>query len=493
MDSSPWERDALGSRLRAAAGIALVCALALLGARFAGYEAVLQLVAASLSADGVVTPAGRLQLARLLVSAALLAAVLGVLLLVLANRRWRATLDAVMRWDPLRAYGLATPNAYLVLACSACLGVLLVTVWELRARLGSTAHFLLAKEGPFEDATFVLEFAAAWLCALAALRLKRRAQVMPRAVPMLYAVCALALFVIAMEEINWGQTVVAFETPSAWAAINYQQETSVHNLLDRETLNVASQILAVAFGVVVLLMLASSALAPRSTIAAIAPQASLTPLALMTVYSGVYLHPEATELLLAVFFLFYSVRIYVAARSTAQSPKAAEPDVPLARGATPSSWDTELLEYTHDAIIMWEMKGNGILYWNRAAEQLYGFTRKEAHGRITHELLRTRLAGGVNHLESMVARYGIWVGELQHTTRDGRQVQVEARLALMSQHSGRWLVLEVNRDVTDKNAAEANQAAIEQQLAEMRGLLDQFSRTTEVRSPACSSSPAARP
>jgi PAS domain S-box-containing protein len=184
------------------------------------------------------------------------------------------------------------------------------------------------------------------------------------------------------------------------------------------------------------------------------------------------LHPEATELLLAVFFLFHSVRIHVAARSTAQSSMAAEPHVPLTRVAKPLSWNTELLEYTHDAIIIWEMKGNGILYWNRAAEQLYGFTRNEAHGRITHELLRTRLAGGVSHLEMMVARYGIWVGELQHTTRDGRQVHVEARLALMSQHSGRWLVLEVNRDVTDQNAAEANQAAIEQQLAEMRGLRD---------------------
>src|SRR5919107_1317780 len=128
MDSNRYETDVLGSRLRAAAGIALVCALALLGARFAGYEAVLQLVAASLSADGVVTSAGRLQLARVLVSATLLAALLGVLLLVLANQRWRATLDAVMRWDPLRAYDLATPNTYLVLACSAGLGVLLVTV-----------------------------------------------------------------------------------------------------------------------------------------------------------------------------------------------------------------------------------------------------------------------------------------------------------------------------------------------------------------------------
>ena len=30
----------------------------------------------------------------------------------------------------------------------------------------------------------------------------------------------------------------------------------------------------------------------------------------------------------------------------------------------------ELLEHTNDAIIIWEMEGAGILYWNQAAEQL---------------------------------------------------------------------------------------------------------------------------
>ena len=470
MDSDTPHRDALASGLRVAAAIAFACAFALLEARFAGYEAVLRFVTASFSVDGVVTPAGRLQLTRLLVSAALRTATLGIFLLVLANRRWRARLAAIMRWDPLRTYGLATPNASWVLVCSVGVGALLIAVWELRARLGSTAGLLFAKEGPLEDATFVLELVAAWLCGLAAFRFRRRAQVLPQTVPLLYAVCALALFLTGMEEINWGQTLFAFQTPSAWAAVNFQQETSVHNLLDRQTLTVASRILAVAFGVVVLLMVGWSVLAPRSIIGAIAPQAALGPLAFMTIYGGLYLHPEATEMLLAVFFLFYSVRLHVAARGTTQLPMPAEPDVPLAREATPSSWNTELLEYTHDAIIIWEMKGKGILYWNRAAEQLYGFTRQEAHGRITHQLLRTRLAGGVSHLETIVARHGIWVGELQHTTRDGRRVQVEARLALMSQHSGRWLVLEVNRDVTDKNAAEANQAAIARQLAELRAV-----------------------
>jgi PAS domain S-box-containing protein len=187
------------------------------------------------------------------------------------------------------------------------------------------------------------------------------------------------------------------------------------------------------------------------------------------------LHPEVLELLLALFFTFYSYRIHIAAGRSTQLPARAghEPDVPLTKASGSgerrvSSWSTELLEYTHDAVIIWEMDGVGIVYWNAAAEKLYGYGREEAHGNVTHELLKTRLAGGVGHLEQTLARFGIWVGELQHTTRDGRTVVVDARLALMAQQNGRWLVLEVNRDVTDLKVAEAERQAVERQLAELR-------------------------
>jgi PAS domain S-box-containing protein len=152
-----------------------------------------------------------------------------------------------------------------------------------------------------------------------------------------------------------------------------------------------------------------------------------------------------------------------------------EPDVPLAARAArdePHWLHPQLLEFTHDAIIIWEMDGQGIVYWNRAAEQLYGFNRAEAHSRTTHELLQTELADGVSHLEATLARYGIWVGELRHTTREGRHVYVDARLALLSQQNGKWLVLEVNRDITDRKAAEAARSAVERQLAELHVLRD---------------------
>jgi two-component system OmpR family response regulator len=105
-----------------------------------------------------------------------------------------------------------------------------------------------------------------------------------------------------------------------------------------------------------------------------------------------------------------------------------EPDVPLADESLesePQWWNTRLLEYTNDAIIIWEMQGGrGILYWNRAAEQLYGYSRNVALGQTTHKLLKTQLAGGVTQLESSLAKYGIWIGELTHSTSSGRRVHV---------------------------------------------------------------------
>ena len=66
-------------------------------------------------------------------------------------------------------------------------------------------------------------------------------------------------------------------------------------------------------------------------------------------------------------------------------------------------------------------------------------------------LLNTQSEGGVDLLEGKLARYGVWVGNLRHRRKDGVSVVVQARLALMSQSNGRWLVLEVNRDITSNH------------------------------------------
>ena len=46
------------------------------------------------------------------------------------------------------------------------------------------------------------------------------------------------------------------------------------------------------------------------------------------------------------------------------------------------------LELTRDAVIVRDLRDR-IVYWNRGAEQQYGWSRAEAIGRVTHELLDT--------------------------------------------------------------------------------------------------------
>ena len=134
-----------------------------------------------------------------------------------------------------------------------------------------------------------------------------------------------------------------------------------------------------------------------------------------------------------------------------------------------ANWRTsDILEYTHDAIIVWEMGGAGILYWNRAAEQLYGFSRHQALGRTTHLLLHTQLEGGVDELEGKLSRYGIWIGVLRHRRSDGASVLVDARLSLMAQRDGRWLVLEVNREVSSSAEPQNLAPALDVHLAHMK-------------------------
>jgi PAS domain S-box-containing protein len=112
-----------------------------------------------------------------------------------------------------------------------------------------------------------------------------------------------------------------------------------------------------------------------------------------------------------------------------------------------------LLEQTHDAIVVWEFPRT-IVYWNRGAEELYGFSRDEALGRRGHELLCTEHPMPTPFFEAILQRDGEWTGELAHTTRDGRRIIVESRQVLVREADGRRVVLETNRDITERKRAE---------------------------------------
>ncbi len=111
-----------------------------------------------------------------------------------------------------------------------------------------------------------------------------------------------------------------------------------------------------------------------------------------------------------------------------------------------------LIEMAHDAILVWEPDGT-IVLWNRGAEELYGYTMAEALGRRSHDLLQTTFPVDLDAFLSAVGMNGEWRGELGHTTRDGRRVVVESRLARIDEPDHN-LVLEINRDITERKRAE---------------------------------------
>jgi PAS domain S-box-containing protein len=113
-----------------------------------------------------------------------------------------------------------------------------------------------------------------------------------------------------------------------------------------------------------------------------------------------------------------------------------------------------LLDQTHDAVLVWGFDDGGIRYWNTAAETLYGYRASEARGRRPHELLASVHEQPFEIAEHILESSGAWDGIIDQTSHDGRRIMVESRRVLVTEPDGQRVVLEVNRDVTERVRAD---------------------------------------
>ena len=60
----------------------------------------------------------------------------------------------------------------------------------------------------------------------------------------------------------------------------------------------------------------------------------------------------------------------------------------------------ELIELAPDAILVREVSTGVILFWNRGAQEMYGWQRDEALGSISHELLQTVFPRPIEEIEA---------------------------------------------------------------------------------------------
>jgi two-component system cell cycle sensor histidine kinase/response regulator CckA len=114
-----------------------------------------------------------------------------------------------------------------------------------------------------------------------------------------------------------------------------------------------------------------------------------------------------------------------------------------------------LLDEAQDAILVRDLSDR-ILFWNKGAEKIYGWTKEEAVGRDARELLfKTNLGQFEKARDTLFAR-GEWAGELPQATRAGDEITVESRWTLVRDDAGEPAsVLVINTDITERKKIES--------------------------------------
>ena len=88
-----------------------------------------------------------------------------------------------------------------------------------------------------------------------------------------------------------------------------------------------------------------------------------------------------------------------------------------------------LPEGASEGVMTRTMRGR-INSWSHGAEELYGWRKEEAVGKVSHSLLQTQFPQPLEEIEAELVRNGRWEGKLVHTTRDGGRVVVESQWTL---------------------------------------------------------------
>lgn len=115
-----------------------------------------------------------------------------------------------------------------------------------------------------------------------------------------------------------------------------------------------------------------------------------------------------------------------------------------------------LLDIATDAILVQDLQGK-ILFWNKGAENLYGYSAAEAVGSFISRLKDEADLPQMQELaKAILLSSGAWQGELEQVSKERQKVVVESRWTLVRDRTGQPIsILVVNTDITQKKQLEA--------------------------------------
>ncbi len=144
-----------------------------------------------------------------------------------------------------------------------------------------------------------------------------------------------------------------------------------------------------------------------------------------------------------------------------------------------------LLDLSHDTIMMRHLSGK-ILFWNKGAEEMYGYSKEQALGSNAHTLLGTIFPKPLADIEAEFLEKERWEGELEHTLQDGTRIAVASRWVLQRAGEGVPIeVMESNNDITERRQAEeaSRKAMVEAEVANQSKSEFLANMSHEIRTP----------
>jgi PAS domain S-box-containing protein len=119
-------------------------------------------------------------------------------------------------------------------------------------------------------------------------------------------------------------------------------------------------------------------------------------------------------------------------------------------------YQSHLLEYVHDAIIATDPEFT-ITFWNKAAEELYGWTAAEVIGRKLSDVIKSDLLHSeLDSTLQMLMMQGHYRYDVAQMTRSGERIYVDATGVILTDEPGNITgYLSATRDITARKQAEA--------------------------------------
>jgi two-component system cell cycle sensor histidine kinase/response regulator CckA len=113
-----------------------------------------------------------------------------------------------------------------------------------------------------------------------------------------------------------------------------------------------------------------------------------------------------------------------------------------------------LLDIVHDSIIVCALDYN-IIFWNKGAEELYGWKREEVLGQNVHQFFSKNKSFKFSEAREILNIKGEWQGKIRQQARDNREITVDSNWTFVKNKLGiPESILMVNRDITEKEKLE---------------------------------------